>query len=81
MNVQTIFQAGNSHAVAIPAAIMKELSLKKGQEVTIDRIPDSDAIIVRPKSSKKGTKLTDSEYLAWRKQFFEEDGKILDKLA
>lgn len=81
MNTQSIFQVGNSNVVAIPSHLMRELGLKKGQEVIVDRIPDSNAIVVTPKTTKKTGLLSDNEYKLWLKKFFDEDGALLDELA
>lgn len=81
MNTQTIFKVGNSNVVAIPSNLMKELGLKKGQEVVVDRIPDSNAIVVTPKNSDKTNPLSQEEYDRWVKKFFNEDGALLDELS
>ena len=40
MKPQRIFQAGNSQVVAIPKALAKELGLRVGHKVMMDKIPD-----------------------------------------
>jgi antitoxin component of MazEF toxin-antitoxin module len=81
MQSQSIFQVGNSNAVTIPPHLMKELGLKKGQEVIVDRLADTDAIIVTPKNKASSPKLTEKEYKKWLTNFLEEDGDLLDELA
>ncbi len=82
MNVQTIFQAGNSNVVAIPSQLMKDLDLKTGNKVIVDRLTDSDALIIYPKKSKTNRlKPTDREYQTWLNQFLKEDAELLDELA
>jgi putative addiction module antidote len=81
MQTQTIFQVGNSNAVTIPQHLMKELNLKKGQDVIVDRLTDTDAIIITSKSKSTTPKLAENEYQKWLTSFFKEDGDLLNELA
>jgi antitoxin component of MazEF toxin-antitoxin module len=82
MQTQSIFQVGNSNVVAIPAHLMKDLGLKNGQKVIVEKSPDTDGVIVTPvgRTSKKPTKIT-KEFEQWLHSFLEEDKALLDELA
>lgn len=85
MNTQTVFQVGNSHVVSIPKHLMKDLSLKSGQKVIVEKVGENELIIRRQPSkrsqSKKTSILSDREFKTWLTQFLERDGEILDELA
>ncbi|KKS87893.1 MAG: hypothetical protein UV63_C0049G0002 [Microgenomates group bacterium GW2011_GWC1_43_11] len=80
--IQSIFQVGNSNVVSIPSRLLQEIGMKKGQKVTVDRIPDTDAIIVRPVTKKQTVALSETkEFQQWLDSFLKEDGQLLDELA
>lgn len=83
MDIQTIFQTGNSSVVSIPKHLMRELKLRKGEKVVVEKASDN-AIIIR-KKTKTPTSLaksaTESEFNKWLNTFISENGEILDELA
>jgi antitoxin component of MazEF toxin-antitoxin module len=81
MNTQTIFKVGNSNAVAIPSHLMKELGFKHGQKVVVERLPDTDGIIIVPEEKKPSKKKLATEFKRWLDTFLQEDGALLDELA
>ena len=82
MNQQTIFQAGNSSVVAIPTPLMKEIGLKRGHKVLMERLGDTDNLVIITKPQKKVSKSAVSEeFQKWLSEFMEENGEILDELA
>ena len=84
MQTQTIFQAGNSEVVAIPKHLMKELNLKKGQKVIVDRTPGGEAIVIKKTNKTISTtkkSATSKEFKKWLNTFMKENGEILDELA
>jgi antitoxin component of MazEF toxin-antitoxin module len=85
MITQSIFQVGNSHAVAIPSHLMKELNLKKGQKVTVDKTPDDTAVIIRPISKKANAKIHTSgltpEFKAWLDDVTQKEKQVIKDLA
>jgi len=82
MQTQTVFKAGNSEVVAIPNEIKKELNLKKGSKVVVQKIPDSEAFIVKKADQKvKNKSLSSDEFDKWLENVLGEDKKILDELA
>jgi antitoxin component of MazEF toxin-antitoxin module len=84
MQIQRVFQAGNSHAVTIPKALVRDLGFHIGRKVIIEKAPDNTSILI--KQSDDGNKkikksAADTEFRQWLNQFIEEDGEILDELA
>ena len=81
MHIQTVFRAGNSDVVAIPKDLSKELGIKAGQKVVVDKIPgDRGLIITKPRKIEKHTGVT-AEFKKWLEKVLEEDKEILDELA
>jgi antitoxin component of MazEF toxin-antitoxin module len=85
MQTQTIFQVGNSNAVTIPSYLMKDLKLKKGQKVTVEKTPDENAVIIKAVSSKikpaiSTTGLT-PEFKDWLDNIEEKESDIIKALA
>lgn len=85
MQTQTIFQAGNSFVVAIPQHIARDMGLKVGQKVIVDRSVDGEKIEVKPTQKKvkniKQSRASDAEFQAWLNMVLEEDKELLDELA
>jgi len=80
--MQSIFQVGNSSVVSIPARLLEEIGMKKGQKVTVERIPDTDALVVRPVAKKQASSLSETkEFQQWLDSFLKEDSQLLDELA
>ena len=53
MQLQTITQLGNSDAVIIPATLMKDIGLKRCQKVIMDRLGDTENLVIITKPTKK----------------------------
>lgn len=82
MQTQTVFRAGNSNVVAIPKSISKDLGLKKGSKVVVEKAPDGDRFVVRKAAIAKSAKsVADKEFKKWLKDVLKEDAEILDELA
>ena len=84
MQTQTVFQAGNSLVVAIPKHVAKDLNIRKGHKVFVDKSPEGDAIVIKhadKASAQKPTTHTSREFNQWLDQFIQEDGELLDELA
>ena len=75
MQTQTIFKAGNSNVVAIPKHLMKELGLKKGEKVVVEKEKNKNSIMIKKVSGGKG------DFKKWLDVFLQENGDILDELA
>ena len=82
MQTQKIFQAGNSEVIAIPEHIKKDLKLKKGNNVVVERLPGEDAFIVKKVTKSKLNKsAVGNEFSKWLKNVITEDEQILNELA
>lgn len=78
----TVFRAGNSEVVAIPRPLLKELGIKNGDKVELEKSPDNTAIVIKKQTSPIGeTKKSDQEFAKWWQMFLRENGGILDDLA
>ena len=78
MQLQTIFKAGNSHVVTIPAELMQELNLRVGEKVVVAKSPLGDGMVIKKSLAKADHA---GELAAWFKTFIKENGEILDELA
>ncbi len=82
MQLQTITQLGNSDAVIIPATLMKDIGLKRGQKVIMDRLGDTENLVIITKPTKKVSQsAVTAEFQTWLSSFLEEDKSLLDDLA
>ena len=81
MQTQTIFKAGNSNVVAIPKHLMKELGLKKGEKVVVEKEKNKNSIIIKKVSGGKAEKIAKGDFKKWLDVFLQENGDILDELA
>jgi AbrB family looped-hinge helix DNA binding protein len=82
MQTQTVFKAGNSpFAVTIPKNLAKEINLKQGEKVIIDKMDDNSIIIRRAKITKKNKTRAKADFEKWLKRFINENGEALDELA
>lgn len=82
MQLQTITQLGNSDAVIIPATLMKDIGLKRGQKVSMDRLGNTENLVIITKPQKKSSQGSVShEFQTWLSSFLEEDKELLDDLA
>lgn len=82
MQIQSIFKAGNSNVVVVPAHLMKEVGLKSGGKVIVEKSQDKDELIIRKATSKKSNKLAaKNEFKKWLDVFMKENAEILDELA
>lgn len=79
MQLQTIFQAGNSDVVALP----RELGFKRGDKVILEKVSDNENLVTIKKVSAKKTKnpTSDVEFKKWLNTVLVEDAEILDELA
>ena len=84
MQTQTVFQAGNSLVVAIPKHVAKDLNIRKGHKVVVDKSPEGDAVMIKhadKASTQRPTTHTSREFNQWLDQFIEEDRGLLEELA
>lgn len=84
MQIQKVFQAGNSQVVAIPKELARELGLKVGYKVVMEKSDDGQSLVVHRADSgpkKLSKKASDAEFQQWLDAALREDGEILDELA
>lgn len=72
---------GNSDAVIIPSHFMKGMGLKRGQKVLMDRLGDTENLVIITKPQKKSTQASQKEFQKWYDEFIVENAQILDELA
>ncbi len=79
MQIQTVFQAGNSDVVALA----RELGFKRGDKVVVEKIPSDENIVTIRKVSAPKTKksVSSTEFKKWLDNVLVEDAEILDELA
>lgn len=81
MNIQKVFQAGNSKVVSIPASILSDLKIKTGDKVIVEQADEDTITIKKASPQTKSTKKSKSDFEKWFKTFIDENGEILDELA
>lgn len=81
MQIQTIFQAGNSSVVAIPKYLMEDLNLSVGSKVVVDKADNNSVVIKKTSSEKTRKNPVDAAFKKWLDVFMKENGEILDELA
>lgn len=85
MQLQNVFQAGNSNVIAIPKHFVKELGFGIGKKVVIDKAPDGESLIVKPVKTTHAKKskysATSKEFNEWLEHVIKEDAGIIDELA
>jgi len=76
MQTQTVFRAGNSNVVTIPTNLMKELNIKVGEKVMVEKSPTGNGLLVKKTNSR-----ADDDFKNWVKVFIKENKETLDDLA
>lgn len=76
-----IFKAGNSNAIIIPQPLLQEWGVDTGEELTVEKVPDSEAILVFPTRKKTKSNAVSSEFNKWIDTVLKEDADLLDDLA
>ncbi|MEK7127833.1 MAG: hypothetical protein AAB838_03880 [Patescibacteria group bacterium] len=77
----TIYQAGNSAAVTIPRRYLEELGLVVGQSVVMEKIPETEALLITPTRKNVVKTGVTTEFRKWLANFLDEDAAILKGLA
>jgi antitoxin component of MazEF toxin-antitoxin module len=82
MQFQTVFKAGNSSVITIPKPLARELGIRPGQKVVVEKTSSGDGLIIS-KVGKSGVKRArlDAEFKKWLEVFLKENAEILDELA
>ena len=79
---QTVIKVGNSLAVTLPSAFVKDKKLKAGQKVIVRQDLEVDGLVVAPLGStiKKTSGIT-PEFLEWLEKFNSKYKSALTELA
>ena len=82
MQIQKVFKAGNSNVVAIPKHLAKEINLKSGQKVVVEKAQNEEGLIIKKLEKTKSKKrVVDEDFKKWWKAFLKDNAEILDELA
>jgi len=82
MQVQTVFKAGNSNVVAIPKHLAREINLKPGQKVIVEKVQNEEGLVIKKlKKSEVKKPNVDEEFKKWWKAFLKDNAEVLDELA
>ena len=80
MYEQKLYKNGNSVAVTIPKEYLKELGLRDGSEVVVEKDPISGTITIGKKGKTVDSSLT-PEFYVWLKRFNARYKNALKELA
>ena len=75
---QKVIQIGNSAGIVIPQSIRKEVGLKPGSKVTIEK--KGDDIVISPQAKKLAGGV-DAKFMKSVDEFMEEHEDVLKELA
>jgi antitoxin component of MazEF toxin-antitoxin module len=84
MQIQKVFQAGNSQVVAIPKDMAREMGFKVGRKVIMEKTPDGRGVVIMradegtPKLSKVKA---NAEFQSWLTTVLDEDKDLIIELA
>lgn len=78
MLIQTIYKNGNSLAVTIPQQYLKELDLKEGSEIVVEK--ENDTIRITPKKKVLAPDV-DAKFMKMVDLFIKEHEDVLRELA
>lgn len=71
--------------VAIPKHIARDMNIRVGHKVVVDRSPDGESVMIKRSQKtaypKKGSRASQVEFQKWLSEFMPENGEILDELA
>lgn len=80
MQIQTVFKAGNSDVISIPADIKEKTGIKAGASVVLEVASDGKTILVSEAKNSQKNKIT-PEFTTWLNNFNKIYGVALKKLA
>lgn len=78
---QKVIQVGNSLAVTIPRAFVKDAGLKAGQKVLVSEDLESEILTIQPATQNALKGGLSPEFLRWLKKFNAKYKKALAELA
>lgn len=80
MKTQKIIRAGNSLAVTLPVAFVREGNLKIGDELVVETAPVYQTMYIKPKKLANKTYLT-PEFFNWLEEVSKRHEGLIKKLA
>ena len=81
MQIQTVFKAGNSEVIAVPALLRRQIGIKIGSKVVVDVTSDGKAIIVSKAGSEAKLSTVTPQFLQVLEKVNKRYGPALRKLA
>lgn len=81
MQIQTVFKAGNSEVIAVPALLRRQIGIKIGSKVVVDITSDGKAIIVSKVGSEAKLSTVTPQFLQVLEKVNKRYGPALRKLA
>lgn len=81
MQTVKVFKAGNSDVMTLPQPLLREWGIQTGGELTVEKVPDSEAILVFPTRKKTKSNAVSAEFNKWLDGFLDENAEILEELA
>jgi antitoxin component of MazEF toxin-antitoxin module len=80
MKTQKIIKVGNSLAVTLPAAFVRDGNLKIGDELVVETAPVYQTMLIKTKKMAKEANLT-PEFFDWLNKFTKENYDLLKELS
>jgi len=84
MQIQKVFQAGNSQVVAIPKDLALEIGFSVGEKVVMEKTPNGKGVIIMRADEgvkKVSTSKFNAEFQSWLTNVLEEDKDLILELA
>jgi len=80
MKTQKIIKVGNSLAVTLPVAFVRDGNLKIGDELVVETAPIYQTMVIKPKKMANKTHLT-PEFFSWLDDVSKKHESLIKKLA
>jgi antitoxin component of MazEF toxin-antitoxin module len=80
MKAQKIIKVGNSLAVTLPAAFVRDGNLKMGDELVVETAPVYQTMVIKTKKMANNSKLS-PEFFDWLDKFTKDNYDLLKELA
>lgn len=80
MDRKKILKVGDSAAITIPSAFLRQVRWKTGQEVIVEADPRTETLVVRSARRARQSGIS-AEFAAWVEEFIEEHRPMLETLA
>ena len=82
MFIQKAYKNGNSVVVTIPKEYLRDLNIRDGSELVVEKDDNTRVLTVTKKKKAKGKREgVNKEFKQWWDTFLKENSEILDELA